>query len=46
VFTARYAMSPYIEQIRVVFKGLISGAAKVLTIPKMLRKFQAFIFIF
>jgi hypothetical protein len=25
VFTARYALSPYIKQIRFVFKGLISG---------------------
>jgi hypothetical protein len=25
VFTARYALSPYIKQIRFVFKGLITG---------------------
>jgi hypothetical protein len=25
VFTARYALSPYIKQIRFVFKGLIRG---------------------
>jgi hypothetical protein len=27
VFTARYALSPYIKQIRFVFKGLISTVA-------------------
>jgi hypothetical protein len=28
VFTARYALSPYIKQIRVIFKGLINYHGK------------------
>jgi hypothetical protein len=28
VFTARYALSPYIKQIRFVFKGLISATVE------------------
>jgi hypothetical protein len=31
VFTARYALSPYITQIRVVFKGLVVGVIAVFT---------------
>jgi hypothetical protein len=30
VFTARYALSPYIKQIRPVFKGLINVLTTVL----------------
>jgi hypothetical protein len=32
VFTARYALSPYIKQIRFVFKGLIFILAKCLSL--------------
>jgi hypothetical protein len=31
VFTARYALSPYIKQIRFIFKGLIYGSPEVLS---------------
>jgi hypothetical protein len=33
VFTARYALSPYIEQIRFVFKGLIQGTTTLISRP-------------
>jgi hypothetical protein len=34
VFTARYALSPYIKQIRFVFKGLMRCYAQVWMKPK------------
>jgi hypothetical protein len=33
VFTARYALSPYIKQIRFVFKGLIPLLRHIVTVP-------------
>jgi hypothetical protein len=35
VFTARYALSPYIKQIRFVFKGLIWGETRLASWPKL-----------
>jgi hypothetical protein len=35
MFTARYALSPYIKQIRFVFKGLIFKPSPYDTIPKV-----------
>jgi hypothetical protein len=32
VFTARYALTPYIKQIRIVFKGLILVGGSVLVL--------------
>jgi hypothetical protein len=38
VFTARYALSPYIKQIRFVFKGLINAVSMYVKSFEMLVK--------
>jgi hypothetical protein len=40
VFTARYALSPYIKQIRFVFKGLIKSTRNRRAVSKIRQKFR------
>jgi hypothetical protein len=40
MFTARYALSPYIKQIRFVFKGLISNVKCTNTESKYMSQYE------
>jgi hypothetical protein len=45
VFTARYALSPYLKQIRFVFKGLISFKFEI-TRLRSLKNYTSYIYLF